>query len=52
MNKLNYLFADCVSHRNTLKINRQLNDFFDEEETKFFNAYCDSLPDYANSDDS
>ena len=26
MNKLNYLFADCVSHHNTLKINRQLND--------------------------
>lgn len=52
MNKLNYLFADCVSHRNTLKINRQLNDFFDEEETKFFNAYYDSLPGYADSDDS
>jgi hypothetical protein len=44
MNKLNYLFADCVSHRNTRKINKQLNDFFDEEETKFFNAYYDSLP--------
>lgn len=37
MNKFNYLFDACVSHRNTLKAQRSADEFFSREETKFFN---------------
>ena len=37
MNKSNYLFDACVSHRNTLKAQRSADEFFAREETKFFN---------------
>lgn len=43
MNKMNYLFDACVSHRNTLKVNKQLDIFFDKEEDKF---YKESNQDY------
>lgn len=36
MNKMNYLFDACVSHHNTQKLNKKLNDFFTNEEDKFY----------------
>ena len=36
MNKMNYLFDACVSHRNTQKLNNKLNNFFADEEAKFY----------------
>lgn len=46
MNKMNYLFDACVSHRNTQKLNKKLNDFFANEEAKFYaetNQHIDIL---------
>lgn len=39
MRKSNYLFDACVSHRNTQKLNKELNNFFEEEEAKFYASY-------------
>ena len=36
MNKMNYLFDACVSHRNTQKVQRNAEDFFAREEGKFY----------------
>lgn len=42
MNKAKYLFDDCVSHRNTLKINKKLRKFFDDLEDEFYKNYKES----------
>lgn len=39
MNRMNYLFDACVSHRNTLKVQRETEKFFDNEEAKFYEKY-------------
>ena len=36
MNKMNYLFNDCVSRSNTQRTQRNLEDFFTNEEAKFY----------------
>lgn len=36
MNRVNYLFDACVSHRNTQKVQREAEDFFAREEGKFY----------------
>jgi hypothetical protein len=43
MRKSNYLFDACVSHCNTQKLNKELNDFFDEEEAKFYTSYFNKM---------
>lgn len=39
MNKVNYLFDACVSHRNTLRIQHNLDDFFNEQEARYEEWY-------------
>ena len=39
MRKVNYLFDACVSHRNTQKLNKKLDEFFEEEEYKFYSSF-------------
>lgn len=44
MNKVNYLFDACVSHRNTLRIQHNLDDFFNEQEACYEEWYAKSHP--------
>jgi hypothetical protein len=39
MNRVNYLFDDCVPHRSTLKVQREAEEFFATEEAKFYEEY-------------
>lgn len=60
MNKMNYLFNDCVSHRNTQRTQRNLEDFFDKQEKVYLDYYKSKHPndpifnrdeDYEDDDD-
>lgn len=42
MNKVNYLFDACVSHRNTLRLQHNLDDFFNEQEARYEEWYAKS----------
>lgn len=39
MNKSRHLFDACVSHRNTLQVQRKAEEFFYIEEGKFYDDY-------------
>lgn len=39
MNKARHLFDACVSHRNTLQVQRKAEEFFYIEEGKFYDDY-------------
>lgn len=57
MNRSNYLFDACVSHRNTLMVQRNAEKFFANEEDKFYtdynkHHYSYSLSDFLNAKDN
>lgn len=39
MNKAKHLFDACVSHRNTLQVQRKAEEFFNNEEGKFYKEW-------------
>lgn len=46
MNKLNYLFDACISHRNIHNLQKDLDNFFEDEEDKFYKEYFSSRDEY------